>query len=81
MARIKTALVQHHGEIEKNAKIDEERWEDGVLNFAVEVQGKKITGTLAITDTDYVLDAKLPLLWRMFEGRIEQEVAKQVNNL
>ncbi len=29
----------------------------------------------------YVLDAKLPLLWRMFEGRIESEIAKQVKSL
>jgi hypothetical protein len=81
LARIKTALIQHHKEIEQNAKINEESWEGDTLKFAVEVQGKNISGTLNVTDTEYVLDAKLPLLWRMFEGQIQKAVEAQVKGL
>jgi hypothetical protein len=44
----------------------------------VTLQGKQITGTLAIDDKDFIIDAKLPLLWRLFEGKIERTIAEQV---
>ena len=76
--RVKDGLSENRAQINQNAKITEERWDGDTFYFAVEVQGKEITGTLTITDTDYIVDAKLPLLWRMFEGRIQAEVEKQV---
>jgi hypothetical protein len=63
---------------ENNVTIDEERWEGDILNFAVTLQGKQITGTLQIDDKDFIIDAKLPLLWRLFEGKIERTIAEQV---
>lgn len=81
LARVKQTLGQHRAQILAHAKVSDERWEDSTLHFAAELQGKSISGTLAVTDTEYVLDAKLPLLWRMFEGRIEAEVAKQVQGM
>ena len=78
VARIKKTIVEHRPQIEANAKVEEERWEGDTLHFAAKLQGKDISGTLAVTDVDYVLDAKLPLLWRMFEGRIEAEIDKQL---
>lgn len=81
VAKIKTALAQNKAQIAEHAAINEERWEGDTLHFAVDLQGKTITGTLGITDTEYVLDATLPLLWRMFEGQIESEVKKQVEGM
>lgn len=62
-------------------EVTKEEWQGDTLSFAVTVQGKEITGTLEVTESDFVLDAKLPLLWRMFEGRIQKEVAKQVEQM
>ena len=62
-------------------EVTKEEWQDDALHFAVTVQGKEITGTLLVTEDDFVLDAQLPLLWRMFEGRIQKEVAKQVEQM
>ncbi len=62
-------------------EVTREEWQDDTLHFAVSVQGKAITGTLLVTETDFVLDAKLPLMWRMFEGRIQKEVTKQVEQM
>jgi len=66
---------------QNNVTIDEERWEGETLRFAVTLQGKKINGQLEVSDMDFTLDAKLPLLWRMFEGRIEKMIAEQVKQL
>jgi len=79
--RIETTLREHAAEIAQHAKITKNEWEGGTLYFAVDLQGKTITGTLEITETDYILDATLPLLWRMFEGKIEKEVRKQVEGM
>jgi len=79
--KIEATLRDHRAEIAQHAKITREEWEGNTLNFAVDLQGKTITGTLEITETDYILDATLPLLWRMFEGKIEKEVRKQVEGM
>ncbi len=81
VVKVKQALDENRDKIAAYAKVGEEKWDGGTLTFAIELQGKDITGTLEVTDADYVLDAKLPLLWRMFEGRIESEIEKQVKGM
>ena len=81
IAKIKEALVQGKSQMGDMAKIDEERWEGDVLHFAVTLQGKQITGTLQTDDTNFTVDAKLPLLWRIFEGKIERMIAEQVKSM
>jgi len=36
---------------------------------------------LKVTDTEFIVDAKLPLLWRMFEGRIEKMIQEQAKGM
>ncbi|HWB34031.1 MAG TPA: polyhydroxyalkanoic acid system family protein [Candidatus Paceibacterota bacterium] len=79
--KIKSALSEHRAEITQHATVNKEEWSGDTLNFEVDLQGKSISGTLEVTDTQYILDAKLPLLWRMFEGRIESEIEKQVKEI
>lgn len=80
-SKITSILAEHAAEIAQHAKITKQEWEGDTMHFAVDLQGKNITGTLAVTDNEYVLDAQLPLLWRMFEGRIEKEVYKQLEQM
>jgi len=79
--RVKKALDENRAQIAQYAQITEEKWDGNTLDFTVDLQGKEITGTLEVTDADYVIDAKLPLLWRMFEGRIESQIAEQVKKM
>jgi hypothetical protein len=76
--RVNAMLNQYRGQIMQQAKIIKEEWKGDKLVFEVEIQGKKVTGYLDITDTDYIFDATLPLMWRLFEGKIEKEIQKQV---
>jgi ABC-type ATPase with predicted acetyltransferase domain len=34
---------------------------------------------VCVIDTDYIVDAKLPLLWRVFEGKIEKMIKEQAS--
>ena len=82
ITKLKQALEEARSKAKENQiEITEERWEGDVLHFGVTVQGKNITGTLGITETDFVIDAKLPLLWRIFEGKIEKMIAEQAKAL
>ncbi len=81
MTKVRLALRDAKPQIPKDASIDEERWEGSTLHFAATLQGKKITGTLDISDTHMTIDAKLPLMWRLFEGRIEKMIAEQIKHL
>lgn len=81
LTRVRRALNEGRSQLGSYATLDEERWEGSILHFAATLQGKQITGTLEVTDQDFVLDAKLPLLWRIFEGRIEKMLEEQVKSL
>jgi hypothetical protein len=79
--RVKAGLIQARPHMVGQVKIDKEEWNNSMLNFAFTTQGKQVTGTLRITDDMFVVDAKLPLLWRMFEGKIEKMIKEQANTM
>jgi hypothetical protein len=62
-------------------EIHEEKWEGDTLSFSFSAQGQLISGTLRVDDSEYVLDAKLPFMFRLFEGRIQSEIEKQLAQL
>jgi len=77
-AKVQQALADAKAHIKDQAQITREEWEGNTFNFAATVQGKEITGTLEVAEKQFVLDAKLPLMWRIFEGRIEKMIEEQV---
>jgi hypothetical protein len=79
--RVKKALNESRGQILQQAPDFKADWQDDTLAFEATVQGKQINGTLEVEDKQFILDAKLPLLWRMFEGRIEKAIRDQVATL
>ncbi len=83
-SRLQQGIAQAKPHLAGQATIDKEEWRGHTLNFAVTAQGKQITGTVEVTDTQYKIQAKLPLLWRLFEGKIEtmlkDELAKQLGS-
>jgi len=79
--RVKDSLEQARPHMQGQVEINSEKWEGDTFHFDVNLQGKNVTGTLEVTEMDIVLNAKLPLMWRLFEGRIEKEIAKQISAL
>ena len=78
VAKIRTAITKAKTQLPKEVEKLTDEWQDSTLHFSVTLQGKNITGTVQVTDTDYVVDAKLPLMWRMFEGKFEQMIQEAV---
>ena len=76
-ARVKSALVEMRPHLGDKAKIEKEEWVGDTLNFVADIQGQNISGTLEVRDAMYDINAKLPLMMRMFEGRIEKALKEQ----
>ena len=49
-------------------------WQGDELLFSLQTLGFKVSGSALVTDTEVIVDAKLPLLARPFEGELRQRV-------
>ncbi len=78
LSRVKKAL----GEARKRSKGHiaglEERWEGRTVYFSFSIQGKKIDGSLEVRDGELEINAKLPLLFRVFEGQVKRAITEEV---
>jgi len=81
IVRAKQALNEMRAQLPKDASIDKEEWSGNTLAFAATANKMTITGALVVTATDYDITAKLPLMLRMFEGRIEKAIKEQTAQL
>jgi len=55
----------------------ENRWEGDTLHFSGSSRGFKSTGTIELTDTEAIIDGKVPLIAKPFESRIRSTVEKE----
>lgn len=81
IARIQKLLADSQKQIAENATDVKTDWQGDVLHFEFTAQGKHISGTLAVTDTEFDIYAKLPLTLRLFEGMIERQIKAEVDKL
>jgi putative polyhydroxyalkanoate system protein len=55
----------------------DQRWEGDRLVFSGSARGFKANGTVEITDSEMIIDGKLPLIARPFEGRIKSTIESE----
>lgn len=79
--QVKRALDEGRAKAAGQATIHEEKWDDNVLHFDVTAQGQRISGTVTVNPDNFDIYAKLPLMLRMFEGRIEAAIKEQVQGM
>ena len=53
------------------------RWEGDRLFFSGKAKGMKADGTVEITDSEVIIDGKLPLLAKPFEPRITSQIERE----
>lgn len=75
--RVKAALNEARAKIGDQATIDKEEWQGDTLHFGFTAQGQSISGTFEVRDNNFELNAKLPLMMRMFEGKIKKAIEEQ----
>lgn len=57
----------------------EHEWLGDRMRFKGKARGLAVEGTIDVTDAEIILDAKLPLVAKMFEGRIRQAVEREAD--
>jgi putative polyhydroxyalkanoate system protein len=57
----------------------EHEWLGDTLRFKGKARGLSVEGTVEVTDSEVIIDGKLPLMARMFEGRIRQAVEREAD--
>lgn len=56
-------------------------WDGDRLDFSVKAKGFHASGTVEITDSDIIIDGKLPLIARPFEPRIRSTVEREAEQM
>ena len=59
----------------------EHQWHGNTLHFGFKAKGISGKGTVEITDTDIILDGKLPLIAKPFESRIRSTVEREAESM
>lgn len=83
MQRVKQMLegARIQPEFKEKITIEEERWENSTLHFAFTAQGQHIEGTLEVKEKEFDIYAKLPLMMRLFEGKIKRAIEEQAKQV
>jgi len=56
-------------------------WQGDTLHVSGKAKGFSLKGTLEITETDVVIDGKLPFLAKPFESKIKQTVEREASSM
>ncbi|HEX7807459.1 MAG TPA: polyhydroxyalkanoic acid system family protein [Thermoanaerobaculia bacterium] len=56
-------------------------WAGDTLHFKGKARGFSISGTVDITDSEVIIDSKLPFMASMFEGRIRHAVEREAETM
>lgn len=56
-------------------------WRGHTMDFSFKARGFEIKGKLEVTDTGVVLDVRLPLAARLFEGTIRASIERELDRI
>lgn len=73
--RLGQLLAQFGGHAEEI----EHEWSGDTMRFRGKARGMSVEGTVEVTDAAVVIDAKLPMIAKMFEGRIREAVQREAD--
>ena len=72
-----SVLLSHFGESISNAR---NTWRGDTMDFSFRARGFNFKGTLEIDDTELILNIGIPFLLRPFEGKIREEMERELDN-
>jgi putative polyhydroxyalkanoate system protein len=75
--KIEQRLSNLEGQYGHYASDIDKNWEGDRQNFNVKAKGMSGSGWLEITDSEVIVDGKLPLMARPFESRIKSTIERE----
>ena len=79
--RVEQKIGQLLGEFSHHAGDLKHDWSGDTLRFKGKARGLAVEGTVEITDAEVIIDGKLPLIAKPFEGRIRQAVEQEAERM
>ena len=79
--RVEQRLGQLLGQFSHHADDLHHEWVGDTLEFKGKARGLSVHGTVEITDAAVIIDAKVPLIAKPFEGRIRQAVEQEAEKM
>jgi putative polyhydroxyalkanoic acid system protein len=79
--RVDARLADLLGQFGDRAEDLSHEWRWDTLHFRGKARGLAVEGTIEITDSEVVLESRLPLIARPFESRIRQAVQEEAEKV
>jgi hypothetical protein len=79
--RIEARLEELLGEHGHYLSEINQHWEGDRLVFSGTAKGFKVNGSVEITDSEVILDGKLPLIAKPFESRIKSTIEREASTI
>src|SRR5215212_8986189 len=78
---VEDRLKNLHNQYGHHADSIDHAWQGDLLNVSFKAKGMTVKGTLEITDSDVIIDGKIPLLVKPFESRIRSTVEREAEEM
>ncbi|MEK6373576.1 MAG: polyhydroxyalkanoic acid system family protein [Acidobacteriota bacterium] len=75
--KINERIAQLFGQYAHYLSESNHQWDGDRLDFSGNAKGFKTSGTVEVTDTEVIIDGKLPLLAKPFEPRIKSTIERE----
>lgn len=80
-ARIESLLDRLQQRHANQLVVTDRHWAGDTLHFAFKARGFPAKGTVTVSDETVVIDGKVPLVARPFEGKIARAIEKEADDL
>lgn len=80
-AKIEQRIAGLMGQFGSHAEDVHHEWVGDTLRFRGKARGFAVEGTAEVTDAALIIEMKLPMLAKMFEGRIRQVVQGEADSM
>lgn len=75
--RVEQRLDQLLAQYQHYLSDHEKSWNGDTLHFSGSARGFKANGTVEVTDSEVIIDGKLPLIAKPFEPRIKNTIERE----
>ena len=79
--KLNERIAQLFGQYGHYLSESEHKWEGDRLHFSGSAKGFKTSGTIEVTDSEVIIDGKLPLIAKPFEPRVKSTIEKEASEM
>ena len=79
--RLDERLMELLGQFGDRAEEVSHEWRGDTMHFRGKASGLKVEGTIDVTDSEIILESKLPFFAKPFESRIKQSVELEAEKM